>query len=188
MKEKVDFRIQRTYKLLTDAMINLLNEKDFESITVSEICEKAMIRRATFYKHFGDKYELYAFIIRQLEDDFKKVHSSEYDKSRPQTFYAMMIRDVLCFADQHRTIVSAVFKSSGAGRLTDILSDEIESDIYIHLKNDKANGAILPCNPKLMASMITGALVYTIKRWLVDEMDVSKEEMINLCMSLLKVL
>ncbi|MGN0149111.1 MAG: TetR/AcrR family transcriptional regulator [Clostridia bacterium] len=184
----MDLRIERTYKLLTDALIELLTENDFENITVSEICEKAMVRRATFYKHFGDKYELYAFVVRQLQDEFKETHSTDYDRSKPQTFYAMMIKDVLCFADTHRVIVASVFKSSGAGRLTDILSDEIESDIQIHLKRDKANGAILPGKPELIASMITGALVYTIKRWLINNMDVSKEEMIDLCMSMLKVL
>ncbi|MGN1328746.1 MAG: TetR/AcrR family transcriptional regulator [Eubacterium sp.] len=184
----MDLRIERTYKLLTDALTELLAEKDFEDITVSEICEKAMVRRATFYKHFGDKYELYAFVVRQLQDEFKETHFSDYDRSKPQTFYAMMIKDVLCFADTHRIIVASVFKSSGAGRLTNILSDEIESDIRRHLKTDKANGAILPGKPELIASMITGALVYTIKRWLIDNMDVSKDEMIEVCMSLLKVL
>lgn len=188
MERKLDFRIQRTYKLLTDALIELLAEKDFESISVSEICEKAMVRRATFYKHFGDKYELYAFIIRQLQDEFKKSHTGDYDTSRPQTFYIMMIRDVLQFANENRLIVTSIFKNSGAGKLTDILSDEIEMDIQTHLKEDESNGAILPGKPELLASMITGALVYTIKRWLINDMNVSIEEMSDLCLSLIKLL
>ncbi|MGN0519115.1 MAG: TetR/AcrR family transcriptional regulator [Candidatus Fimenecus sp.] len=188
MEQKLDFRIQRTYKLLTDALLQLLAEKEFENITVGEICEKAMIRRATFYKHFGDKYELYAFVIRQLQDEFKCTHAPEYDGDRPQDFYVMMITDVLHFADEHRLIVTSVLKNSGAGRLTDILSDEIEADIQRHLKENAASGAHLPGKPELIASMMTGALVYTIKRWLLYDMDVSIDEMTELCMSLVKIL
>lgn len=62
----MDLRIVKTYTALTVALESLLLEKPLQEITVSEICEKAMIRRATFYKHFGDKNELFAFILKEM--------------------------------------------------------------------------------------------------------------------------
>lgn len=53
-----DLRARRTQKLLQDALIELLNEKHFENITVGELAERAMINRATFYRHYLDKYDL----------------------------------------------------------------------------------------------------------------------------------
>ena len=35
-------------------------------MTVNLLCERAMIRRTTFYKHFADEYEYLAFYIREL--------------------------------------------------------------------------------------------------------------------------
>ena len=32
------------------------------------LCDRAMVRKSTFYKHFGDKYELLAFVVRQKQE------------------------------------------------------------------------------------------------------------------------
>src|SRR3954468_20213808 len=53
--ELLDLRVLRTYKFLWDALMALLTEHDFESITVTDICERAMVHRTTFYKHYEDK-------------------------------------------------------------------------------------------------------------------------------------
>jgi len=71
MERKIDLRIQKTYISLHNAFTDLLEEKRFENITVNELCEKAMRRRTTFYKHFGDKYEYFNFYLSELRETFK---------------------------------------------------------------------------------------------------------------------
>ena len=56
MEVKLDLRIYKTYKALHEAFTEILEHKSFEDLTVNELCDKAMIRRATFYKHFADKF------------------------------------------------------------------------------------------------------------------------------------
>ena len=51
----MDLRVQKTYRALFGAFTELLEEHRFEDITVAMLCERAMIRRTTFYKHFADK-------------------------------------------------------------------------------------------------------------------------------------
>lgn len=53
-----DLRVRRTHMFLWNALLALMTESDFESITVTEICDHAMVHRTTFYKHYTDKYEL----------------------------------------------------------------------------------------------------------------------------------
>lgn len=53
-----DLRVQRTRKLLREALLALLSEKSFSAITVDELTRRAMVNRASFYRHFHDKYEL----------------------------------------------------------------------------------------------------------------------------------
>jgi len=60
----LDLRIQKTYKSLIEAFEILLNKKEFEKISVTEICDLAMIRRPTFYQHFLDKYDFLTFFIK----------------------------------------------------------------------------------------------------------------------------
>ncbi|MCR8641032.1 TetR/AcrR family transcriptional regulator [Paenibacillus sp. N1-5-1-14] len=58
MKKKKDPRVIRTHQLLRKALIELMEERDLEQITVQEIAERATIKRATFYLHFEDKQAL----------------------------------------------------------------------------------------------------------------------------------
>jgi AcrR family transcriptional regulator len=53
-----DPRILRTRKLLQQALVNLMKEKQFDSLSVQDIAEAATINRATFYDHYPDKFAL----------------------------------------------------------------------------------------------------------------------------------
>jgi AcrR family transcriptional regulator len=53
--DSLDLRVRRTYKFLWDALMALMTDHDFEALTVTDICERAMVHRTTFYKHYEDK-------------------------------------------------------------------------------------------------------------------------------------
>jgi AcrR family transcriptional regulator len=57
--------IKRSQKLLRDALIDLIEERGFDSITVGDITERAMVSRATFYRNYLDKYDL----VEQIFND-----------------------------------------------------------------------------------------------------------------------
>lgn len=65
MEENTDLRTIRTRKFIIDSFIDLLEKKDFNSITISAITKGAMINRATFYRHFLDKYDLLEKVIKE---------------------------------------------------------------------------------------------------------------------------
>lgn len=58
-----DRRVRRTRKLIKQAFLSLLEQKEYEQITVTDIIEKADYNRATFYRHYRDKQELVDEII-----------------------------------------------------------------------------------------------------------------------------
>ena len=58
MKQEKDIRYYRTKQRITAAMVRLLKEKNFDQITVKDICEYAEISRSGFYLHYLDKYDL----------------------------------------------------------------------------------------------------------------------------------
>jgi AcrR family transcriptional regulator len=51
-------RIKRTQTLLREALIELIEERGFEALTVGELSERAMVSRAAFYRNYQDKYDL----------------------------------------------------------------------------------------------------------------------------------
>lgn len=65
MNKKKDLRIVKTQMAIKNAFLQLVKEKAFEKITISEIADRALIHRGTFYSHYKDKYDL----LNQLEDE-----------------------------------------------------------------------------------------------------------------------
>lgn len=61
-----DPRVMRTKNLIIDAFLTLIKEKDFNAISIKDITERATINRATFYRHFSDKYVLLEKIVHQI--------------------------------------------------------------------------------------------------------------------------
>lgn len=68
-KETPDLRVRRTRKLLREALIDLATEKGFDAITVNDLTARAMINRATFYRHYRDKYDLALSYATELMDE-----------------------------------------------------------------------------------------------------------------------
>ena len=69
-----DKRIAKTKKNLKNAMIAMLGEKDFEHITITELCRAAEVSRITFYSHYSDKYAL----LDEIFDDMLKLGTEDY--------------------------------------------------------------------------------------------------------------
>jgi len=66
----LDRRVQKTRKLLQDALIELVAQKSYESVSIREILETANVGRSTFYSHFQDKDQLLHSILDRLDELF----------------------------------------------------------------------------------------------------------------------
>lgn len=67
LTKKMTIGAKRTLLLLRDTLRSLLCEKSFESIQVTEICERSMIPKSTFYNYFDDKYDLLHYFFQSYE-------------------------------------------------------------------------------------------------------------------------
>ena len=65
--KKKDLRVKKTNRALLDALLTLLRDKNFNDITINELCSVAFISRATFYAHFRDKYDLLEYWLDGLK-------------------------------------------------------------------------------------------------------------------------
>jgi AcrR family transcriptional regulator len=63
-----DLRVKRSQKFLREALIDLIEERGFDALTVGEITERAMVSRATFYRNYQDKYDLVEQIYAEAAD------------------------------------------------------------------------------------------------------------------------
>lgn len=171
----MDLRIQKTYMALTSTFFELLEEKRFEDITVNELCDRAMIRRATFYKHFGDKYEFFTFVIREIQAEFDQEIAGSLDTDMPINFYITIVRRVIIFFTEREKLIQSVLKSECFPSLLRILSEQVEFDILQKLKEDAEKGYKLIADPEVMAHFFTGAILETLQWWLTHKKPISLE-------------
>lgn len=72
-RRKADRRTLRTRDTLGDALVELMQEKSFEEITVQDVLDRAGVGRSTFYVHYRDKEDLF---LSDVEDFLEKVSTA----------------------------------------------------------------------------------------------------------------
>lgn len=73
---KFEAKFKNTAAKMDTALLNLMERKDFNDITVSEICKEADVNRTTFYLHYGNVYEL----LCEIKDELVKNFLAQYDE------------------------------------------------------------------------------------------------------------
>lgn len=161
--EKRDLRVQKTYMALFKAFQELLNEKNFDTITVRELCDLAMIRTATFYKHFTDKYDFFAFMVEEIRSEYQSNNTQKKDFSGIE-YYLDIIRDGLSLIQENEILIKAIDSDGMMAIITETLRNNVRKDMVEHLKNDKEAGHQLAADPEILAELFIGS-VSQISRW-----------------------
>lgn len=71
LSKKPNRGVCNTLNIFYTTMMNLLQQKPFEKITVNEVCREANFPRATFYNYFDDKYDLLEYCWSVLSEQFQ---------------------------------------------------------------------------------------------------------------------
>ena len=74
----IDIRIVKTKEALHRTLLELLNEKTLESISISEICRKAKINRGTFYLHYARVEDLFEEYFKEIMEDLANSYEEPY--------------------------------------------------------------------------------------------------------------
>ena len=74
-----------TARLMNEALILLLNDKDFPYITVKELCRKAGVNRSTFYLHYETMNDLLnetlSYTTQQFNSNFLGLQEDKTEKN-----------------------------------------------------------------------------------------------------------
>ena len=108
LSKKMTIGASRTLLSLQQAMLDLLCEKSFEEIAVGELCERAMLPRATFYNYFDDKYDLLEYCFMTARDRLDGGRDAETCVQRMNA----LMENCFDFLDGNMETVQAVLKNN----------------------------------------------------------------------------
>lgn len=144
------------------ALKELVKEKSFDKITIQDIATRANVTRATFYRHFLDKYDLMGAVYvdgveAYLEEYGSKIASDHLCWEDIQYLFLKFILDDVAF---FKAIVETTGQNSFFQFWFSYSEQRCEEVVKAALKVEQ-----LPA-PILMAiRMYLGGLIYTALRW-----------------------
>ncbi|WP_050637472.1 TetR/AcrR family transcriptional regulator [Candidatus Stoquefichus sp. SB1] len=100
---KNDLRFIKTEKIIKQTFLDLINEKDYQKVTISEICKNALISRNTFYIHYQTIDDLINSIYQDIEADFQNTPPDINDIRKCTQWYIQVV-------NQNRLIISTLLK------------------------------------------------------------------------------
>lgn len=183
MSEKVDRRVRRSRRLLADALLHLVTQKQFSEISILDITEQADMNRSTFYLHFQSKEELLlaALVARfdELVEGFGEISSERPIWDAPEL-------DLWVFEHvaEHAAIYRALFDDPNLGLVIHTVIG------YIANFNERITTASLPADTEpafpvpVLAQHIAGSLYALLHWWLRNDMPYTAAEMAALTQQL----
>ncbi len=178
--KKMDVRVRRTYQLLFQALKVLLKEKRFEDLSVLEICETAGVHRATFYKHFVDKYDFLDRYFRLEINELRFVGSE--NAFTPEEFRRTtnrMMSNVMAYVAKNNDLLRALNAEGYSATFFDILTNAVASFFLERMSSHpevmRAVGSQLP----MIAAYYAGGAVGLIKWWTKGEDPCTVQEFVE---------
>ncbi|MCI2887263.1 TetR/AcrR family transcriptional regulator [Staphylococcus hominis] len=160
-----DLRVQRTKKALITTFSDLLETKSFDNITIQDLCEKANVRRSTFYRHFNDKYNLLNHIVGTLIEYFRTLHLPEIDPKDPRQFFNKFMKDILLFISDNKAMVKSVISINIYSEVYQILYNQIYAVVKRQIEFDKQIGQFY-IDEFIYGEFLAGGILSVILNWI----------------------
>lgn len=178
MDKKTDLRVVKTKKVLYESLLELMKEKPFEEIKVSDICEKALINRSTFYSHYADKYELFSAYIDSLKMALTKELEKNSNISTSKEYFLEMLRLFLNHVEQQKNVYRAIMQQNRNSIIMDMIYHAFNEDIAKKIEIEEANHREkIPGS--FIATFYLGAVFSVGMKWLTNENKYTKKELLN---------
>ena len=171
-----DLRVRRTHAALRAALLDLLAAKPLDQVTVRELTARAMVNRATFYRHYRDKEHLATSIfedaVAQLSDRMQPSRDlSGIDPATPPEAWVDLHRHIRDHAPLYRALLRS------RPWFADVVSRTVMR--HVHERIAAAGGpSIDPLLPAdLGLTMIANAWVGAVEWWLRDGEGAAPEDL-----------
>ena len=174
--------VEKSKKAIKDALLEIMYEKDFTSITVSELLKKANISRGTFYAHFENLEDVKQQLIKDLyghaDTIFGDYKASELAKD-PTPVIKMAAEMMYSSRDPSKRL----FKFVNVYDLGIMLKDWLTKFILDDDALVQSLGGY--DNARVYAHFISGGVMHSYNMWIQDDCPVSAEVFAENCRNIL---
>jgi len=172
----MDRRYLRTEKYLIEAMLTLIESRTFQDITISHIVDQADIARKTFYAHYENKHELLwdsletHFLALEGKTDVLNVDTLLMD-NKPLSY------PIFAHVAQYKLFYTDMFTSNNHAPFVLQFLDYLAQKSYEKHQPLRDIAPQMTVPAELIAKLLAGALVGSLRWWLNEDIQDSPEQM-----------
>jgi len=181
-EKELDKRVERSRRLLVDALLELMKDRPYSKISVAHIAEESGVARPTFYLHFHSKDDL---LIAYIDEIFEKFYA-EIDGYITQRNDADPVIATIMFhqwsdnAEFAHLLVQTDIESLMLNQFKNYIARVVERFMTAHSVQNKAG--LLP----YVVDFLAGASFMVITRWVREGFVETPEVMGELYASLVR--
>ena len=160
--------MQRTRKLLGEALLSLIREKGFEALSVQDIIDRANVGRATFYAHFDNKEDLLLSGLEGLRSSLKELQRQALARrgSADERLFGFS-RELFEHTDGHRDLFRAMTDDRSAALIRQvfhrILVDLVREDVKAIVSRDETGSMPAEAVVQFAAGGLFGLLTWWLE-------------------------
>ena len=174
-QKKLDRRVMRTRRALREALIALILEKGYASITVQDITDHADLNRGTLYLHYRDKQDLLLSssndVFNELLAQFTPISPENLGMDIPERHLTIVFQHVAANVDFYRVMLSEHGVPAFITRLRHLVSQ-------VSLARLDALRRLVPAASfpsEFVAGFAGGAIIGVVEWWLENNMPITPE-------------
>jgi len=165
---KEDRRVRRTRESLHKALISLALEKNYDSITVQEVLDRADVGRSTFYTHFQSMDELLSLGTQELRVTLNSALEQQRKSAKPHENVIAFSRAMFDHAYGYRNVYFALLNTGAwpivRQQLQAVLDDLIRRECKAEIAKLKTANSEVPVD--LFVHYLTAAFFSVLIWWL----------------------
>lgn len=178
-----NLRVRRTQKLLREALIELIEERGFDTLTVGEITERAMVSRAAFYRNYQDKYALVEQIFTEaMQTMFDAV--SEPITEHPPQIWVRFFEHIAQYERLYRALLGRQGSPWFVLKMRESLIDLLKLYERLPLNQATMDGPNTLAADDFTLNLLVTMLVEAITWWLEHGRPYSPKEIARRCIFL----
>lgn len=167
-KTTPDRRIVRTREALREALIGLILEKGYESITVNDIIDRANVARSTFYAHHSGKESVLLEGIGALREFLSKVQREAHGDSSGRVPLLAFSFAMFQHADGHRDLYQALMRDEGGAAALNAMRQMLARLIRREMNEAPRDGKKIAAVPVEAVIRFTTDAFLAVMIWWID--------------------
>jgi AcrR family transcriptional regulator len=165
-----NLRVRRMQKLLREALIDLIEERGFEALTIGKLTSRAMISRAAFYRNYQDKYDLVEQIFEEAMSTLLNAVGEISPEHHPPEAWVKFFEHIAQYERLYRALLghkgSTWFVRKMRTSLTDMVMAIVHGHEHIPNRQLSTDQLVFTFTNDLVPDLVSTMLVEAITWWL----------------------